>query len=237
MSMKEQKQLDLLTCFDCGKYRINETLNGIESRVGGNWRPLCPNPLPNGYKQIIMFGGRRTGIKVQVYEHIAVYIGMNGVYPEGMQIDHRDKNTSNSHIDNLRLCSPAENVSYRKNKSRKAAETRPIRSEEIANIKLLMQEGKSQAAIARELDLNRLSVRYIMKQIESGQPLKYEKTTAKRPATRAKRTEQDKIKLVKLWQAGLTVAEIAKQSNCSRQNVYIILENRGFNLGGKRKTA
>ena len=49
-----------------------------------------------------------------------------------------------------------------------------IRAPEIASIRLLLDDGYSQASIAKLLRLERLSVRYIIKRIEAGLPLKYE---------------------------------------------------------------
>lgn len=53
-------------------------------------------------------------------------------------------------------------------------ELKLIRSPEIASIRQLLSCGYSQASIAKQLSLERLSVRYIIKRIEAGLSLKYE---------------------------------------------------------------
>lgn len=172
--MNQTKQNNLLLCFQTGKYRVNKSEGYIESRVGGIWRELKSNILPAGYKQVIMFAGRGTGIKVITYVHVAVYIGLNGTYPEGMQIDHKDKDTGNNKPENLKLTTVKQNLSTRIMPETKYANVKTIRKDEIEMIRLLHKIGASQSSIAKVLMLNRLSVRYIIKQIESGKPLKYE---------------------------------------------------------------
>lgn len=42
-------------------------------------------------------------------EHRAIWIWHNGAIPEGLMIDHKDGNTSNNRIENLRLCNRSQN--------------------------------------------------------------------------------------------------------------------------------
>jgi hypothetical protein len=42
-------------------------------------------------------------------EHRAIWILHNGPIPEGMQLDHKDNNTRNNRIENLRLCTSTQN--------------------------------------------------------------------------------------------------------------------------------
>lgn len=52
-----------------------------------------------------------------------------------------------------------------------------------------------------------------------------------------RKTEQEKDIMVKLYKEGFSIAEIAKQHQCARQNVYVILTNRGCNIKGKQGKA
>lgn len=127
--------------------------------------------LPTGYSQYILIN--ESGEKCIVYRHVLSYLAKTRrLYPEGCHIDHIDRDIDNCRWDNLRAVSPREN--QMNSKKEVFTEWRTIRGKEIEDIKKLMSQGLGQAEIARKLNLNRLSVRYTMKQIEAGKKLKYE---------------------------------------------------------------
>jgi len=46
---------------------------------------------------------------ITLKEHRAIWILHNGPIPDGMQLDHRDGNSKNNRIENLRLCTVTQN--------------------------------------------------------------------------------------------------------------------------------
>ena len=175
--MKKEKQELVLSILGNGRYRVDLDRGILESfRVGkGEWKEKVPNKLPNGYLQHIIHLGRGKGEKAVVYLHVLVYLTKHGIYDEGMEVDHIDSDPSNCAISNLRLTTKKGNVGFSiKNRPVSHKDWKVIRHEEIAHIRRLMLEGHSQSAIARALDLNRLSVRYIYNKIKNGEELKFE---------------------------------------------------------------
>jgi hypothetical protein len=175
--MTKDKQQRVLQCFAGGKYRVNGAEGRIESyrKAADQWLPLAGHLMPNGYRQLDMSLGRGKGPGIMVYEHIAVWLGLNGEYEEGRQVDHINRCPSDNRADNLRIVTPAQNLENRAPRKRTArGDSRVIRGEEIAQIRQLHADGHSQSAIGRALDLHRLSVRYVIKRIENGEELKYE---------------------------------------------------------------
>lgn len=154
------------------KYQDGEV---IHTRSGIT-KPMKGGRLPSGYVQMIIFNGRRGehGIKVIIYKHVFIYMLNNGTYPEGYEIDHKDRDVSNNKIENLRSVDSKAN-SANKRPSVRTKKQKNIRHKEISMIRQLLSQGKNQSEIARELNLGRLAVRYIVKQIESGAELKYER--------------------------------------------------------------
>lgn len=175
--MKTEKQKLVLQILGNGKYRIDSVRGVLQSfRKGeGIWKDNVPNILPNKYIQHIIHLGRGKNTKAVVYLHILVWLACNGEYEEGMEVDHIDSDPSNCALSNLRLATPKQNVDFSiKNRPKTHKEWRVIRFEEIAQIRLLVSEGKNQSVIARALDLNRTSVRHIVNKIKNGEELKFE---------------------------------------------------------------
>ena len=170
--MKREKQEQVLAIIETGRYTYQDGL--ICSTRGGVTKPLSPTVLSTGYKQHIIFNGKRgkDGIRAVVYAHQLVYMMHNGMYDETYEIDHINRDRSDNRIENLRAVSKGVNRSNRQ--ARTVGEIKVIRHDEIQLIKELYKSGMSLAAIARELDLNRLSVRYTIKKIENGEEFKYE---------------------------------------------------------------
>lgn len=163
-----------MSILDTGIYEVD----GVNALVYANRKRgkvlLKVNTLPTGYKQIVLFKGRNTGVKCILYLHQLVWLSVNDMYDETMTIDHIDGYKDNNGITNLRLLTQRDNSLNIQQPKTMCKEFNTIRQPEIKAIKLLMSLGYSQSTIAKELGLNRLSVRYTIKRIESGIPLKYE---------------------------------------------------------------
>ncbi len=109
--MKIQKQVELLRLLNKSKYRVNAEEGTVESyrKAAGVWKRKIPVKLPNGYRQIFFTDPALPGGTLSVGEHIAVWIAVNGMYKEGLEIDHLDRDPTNNRIDNLRLVTNKEN--------------------------------------------------------------------------------------------------------------------------------
>lgn len=175
--MKKEKQELALRILGNGRYRVDGVRGILQSfRVGrGEWVDCVPTTLLSGYKQHIIYLGRGKKEKVVVYLHLLVYLSENGIYEEGLVVDHEDSNPGNCAISNLRLTTVNGDLEFSiKNRPKTHNDWRVIRHEEIRQIRELMKVGASQSAIAKALDLNRLSVRHIYNKINKGEPLKFE---------------------------------------------------------------
>lgn len=176
--MKLEKQHKVLEILKNGRYSVClETGQILSYRVAKKeWKEIKPNILPSGYKQYIIFLGRFKKEKQIVYGHQLVWLAANGLYDETKQLNHIDFNKGNNALSNLELVTPQANVIHSvPNRVYSKQGFRTIRSKDIANIKELFASGVTgQSEIGRRLNLHRLSVRYILKQIEKGEPLKYQ---------------------------------------------------------------
>lgn len=175
--MNQEKKNKVLAIIDTKRYKVEG--NNVLSFKKGEWRNLSPTLLPSGYKQYVLFNGKRgeQGIRVVVYQHIFTYMFFNGAYADGLVIDHIDGDNTNNRIENLRAVTQRQNINPAKTYETRAKgnfQTNPIRNEGIKAIRELMGWGYSQAHIARILGYNRLSVRYTYNKIKRGEPLKFE---------------------------------------------------------------
>lgn len=176
--MKQEKQNLVLEILGNGRYRVDADRGVLQSflKTDQVWRDLISNKLPTGYLQHRIHLGRGKNVSSVVYLHVIVWLSVHGTYEEGMVLGHIDSNPSNCRIDNLRLVSHSQNILESvKNRPVTSKYTKVIRSKEISEIRRLCELGYSQSAIARSLDLNRTSVRYVVKKNESGEKLKFEK--------------------------------------------------------------
>lgn len=172
--MKKIKQQQVLYCLSSGKYKVIDGDIYTFHKGRKEWNLLKPNVLPSGYLQYALFNSRRgvEGIRVIVYKHIAIYLFNYGEYPEGYQIDHKDRDINNNLPSNLEAKTAKMNIVN--SKSSGGGCSRPIRANEINKIRILIKDGLSQSKIAKQLNLNRLSVRYTIDKINKGIPLKYD---------------------------------------------------------------
>ena len=175
--MKLDKQLNALECLNSGKYLVVNDQVLTYHKTDKIWNVLKYRVLPSGYAQYTIFNSKRSGnnIKLMIYRHILIYLSNNGVYLEGWQIDHVDRDKANNLPGNLVAKPAVDNIANSERlRTNVVNGLRVIRHAEIQDIKDLLAEGLSQSAIARQLDLNRLSVRYTIKRLQSGLPMKYD---------------------------------------------------------------
>lgn len=177
--MRIDKQLALKKILESGQYIIDSDngviLNKSEKRLKGAL-------LPSGYIQVSLSNGKRNrkagdnkNVQGIFYVHQIVFFSLNGFYDESKVINHIDSNPQNNRASNLELVTQSDNIkksTYGMNDV--VFEQRLIRDKEIAQIRDLMAQNLSQSAIAKQLNLNRCSVRRTMKKIESGEKLKYD---------------------------------------------------------------
>jgi len=77
-------------------YRVSVSNKSLKGTIAGSW-------ASNGYKYVSIN-------KKKYLVHRLVYIYHNGHIKEGMYIDHKDRDTTNNKIQNLREVTPAENI-------------------------------------------------------------------------------------------------------------------------------
>lgn len=173
--MKIEKQKIVMAALATGRYSYSD--GKVYVVKNGKKQQLKGGTLESGYIQVFVTNYRRGYDRAHaiVYIHILIYMMHHGIYGEDLEIDHEDRDNRNNHIENLAAKTSKENNANRKKWiGERDGKLKLIRSHEITSIRKLHGEGLSQSAIARELNLNRLSTRYIIKKIESGEALKYE---------------------------------------------------------------
>ena len=92
-------------------YTINER-GDVISHKGLKPRKLKPQPASQskkGYVQVRLFNEETPNGKLH-YIHRLVYTHFIGDIAPRLQIDHRDGNTLNNHVDNLQMMSGRENI-------------------------------------------------------------------------------------------------------------------------------
>ena len=182
--MKKEKQLILKEILESGQYVIDLENGLIYDKKG---KPLTPHYLPSGYQQIKLFNGKRNrqkgddkSIQGIYYAHQVIYFAANGFYDTKLTINHKDRDKINNRLDNLELATMKEqheHIAKTGSRIQPVEERRLIRFDEVQKIRAMMKEGRSQSSIARELNLNRLSVRATIKKIENDIPLTCESRT------------------------------------------------------------
>ena len=91
------------------KYEIYED-GRIWSKVKNKF--LKPSKQKNGYIKVNLIDNE--GKKHTERLHKVTFFAVNGLweYPEGMQINHKDENKENNHINNLELVTAKENINF-----------------------------------------------------------------------------------------------------------------------------
>jgi hypothetical protein len=180
--MKKEKQELFIKIMANGKYKIDTEAGIVYSFRKGteSWAELKPNKPVNGYFQYIFHLGRGLDTKVIVYGHVAVWIAANGIYEEGLEVNHKDLDKRNNGIKNLELATSKENHAHAMANNacsgvKKEVQNVLIKFEQIQNIKFYLRGGVTNYSdIARRIGASRCATMRIVKKIKAGQPLKYE---------------------------------------------------------------
>lgn len=169
MLSKKGKQEELLALLSTNKYKIISECLYYLSKNG--WRKKVGIRLSSGYTQ---YQVTMNGERICFYKHIIVYLANYGAYPENYTIDHEDRNNLNDDPLNLKAKTHSDNVLNSPHSRKSAVSIKRIRQKEIVEIRELLLLELSQSEIAKRLNLNRLSVRYVVNKINNGEVLKYE---------------------------------------------------------------
>lgn len=104
----------------------------IWSKKRKKW--MKPYKQRDGYLLVNLFDNDRK--KHTVSHHKVVFFAVNGLweYPQGMEINHKDEDKTNNHIDNLELVTKKQNINYgtRNEKASKALTNHPKKSKRVA---------------------------------------------------------------------------------------------------------
>lgn len=97
-------------------YEVTRTGNIISKAryIRNNGTPVYRSakvmkPVSNGlgYLQVSLV---KEGIRYRKYVHVLVAEAFLGSKPKGLEVNHKDRNKSNNHVDNLEYISHRENV-------------------------------------------------------------------------------------------------------------------------------
>ena len=170
--MTPDKQALVLQILSNGKYMVNVEDGGIYSRRNGKFELLAPTILKTGFLQYHLFLGRGKSESIRIYGHCLVWLSVHGRFSPKDKITHISGCRTDNGINNLIKKEWFQGVP----KVETAAGIKPIREEEINKIKYLVEMGEvNHSEIARQLGLNRSSVRRTVIKIQKGEQLKYEK--------------------------------------------------------------
>lgn len=171
--MKKEKQLRVLLCLECGRYKMMDGQLYSYRVNTGSWH-LKKATILNGYKQQIIYNYKRgdKGLRAVVYEHIIAWMMVNGEYKEGLQIDHKDRDRGNNKIENLRLVTPkGQRISVGPKPEK--MQYKALRATHIIMIIKLVKLGYNYSKTADITGFNRLSVMRTYKKYLAGEVFKY----------------------------------------------------------------
>lgn len=170
--MKSDRQQKILVALSRGKYMISVHDGAIYSRRyknGGAYRMLSPTILKSGFIQYKIYDGKNGYL--QIYAHHLVWLSIVGPFDQSDDIVHANRDRSNNGLENLFKRENFIGTPKEKTKS----EIRTIRKPEIEKIKYMLDMGETNhSKIAKDLGLNRLSVRRTILKIKNNEKLKYE---------------------------------------------------------------
>lgn len=126
-------------------YRGNRANRRLESPV-----ELKPYPDGRSYLQVD-FAGKTYRV------HVLVMLAFVGSRPDGFEVCHRDGNTKNNCLENLRYDTPSGNSSDKSF----SAPLRKLTAEESMEIRRRLRAGSSMSELAREFVISTHSVRDI----------------------------------------------------------------------------
>ena len=91
-------------------YEISNWGRIRRSKTGGRGGPAIGNPLSErlvgGYNQVALY---RDGERKHVYVHGLVAVAFLGPRPDGYEVNHKDRNKLNNHIENLEFVTHKQN--------------------------------------------------------------------------------------------------------------------------------
>lgn len=90
----------IIYCINNNNYAIDNELGKIYRyrKNKGEYIEVKPSNI-NGYKQVILFGGRHTGVKISAYVHRIIYLCY--YWKINHNINHIDGNPENNALKNL----------------------------------------------------------------------------------------------------------------------------------------
>jgi hypothetical protein len=158
--MNKEKQIKLIERLSLGRYKV---VNGV---VYSFDKALTGKVVDDKYMYFKIYGGRGVGAPMYVYGHDLAWISSFGIIPPGKRVAFKDGNRMNFRLENLELVSTRSGMKFG---------NRRIRHDDIWSIKFYLKGGERNASkIAKELQLGEQAVRYTIKKLEAGEPLKYE---------------------------------------------------------------
>lgn len=129
--------------YSCQRFRNKKLLNGANA---------------NGYRvHKICF----NGTKYQVRAHRIIWLACNGSVPDGLEIDHIDRDKSNNSINNLRLLTGSGNKTNRRIFDGAGNPNAKLSSEQVKNIRLRYKTGELIREIAVRFGMSVTSIREI----------------------------------------------------------------------------
>lgn len=125
---------------------------------------MKPHTTHSGHQRVGIFEG---GFRKQKYIHVLVIESFVGKRPEGLQCAHLDGNPKNNRINNLKWCTPKENMSHKKlHGTHQAGETAAYRKFSKAKILRIRKDhtkGISDMEISFKYGVSRRHVNDIVK--------------------------------------------------------------------------
>lgn len=122
------------------KYEVNN-LGNARSFYRGKFRQVNGTICSDGYKRIDF---RINGKKIRIRLHILVAKAFLGERPEGLVIDHIDRNKLNNNINNLRYVTQQENMINTSLYRSDILETDPVKRKKILQNELDIKTGHNQ---------------------------------------------------------------------------------------------
>ena len=131
-------------------------------------RPLRPHQKPEGYLAVDI---QQDQVRHRFYLHRMLWEAFRGPIPSGLEINHRDGDRSNNHLDNLELVTRSANMLHcfqelspslnriRGTEHHKAKLT----PDDVRHILKLHRAGTSQREIGRMYGVSKNAIRLILK--------------------------------------------------------------------------
>ena len=131
-------------------------------------RPVSPHLKPEGYYAVDI---QQHQVRHRSYVHRMVWEAFRGPIPSGLEINHRDGNRKNNHIDNLEIVTRSDNMlhcfqtlSPSLNRVFGTAHHKAkLTPDDVMNILELSRGGSSQREIAKMFGVSKNAIRLILR--------------------------------------------------------------------------